>query len=117
MTLPVVRFPTFRTRTSLSMAICNGVPLGTVIAMVWGSGDGCGEADWFWTATLCAGRLPAKAQANRKIERTRRDIMHEETSGRREYVSATDLQASSKRLLPWHVCRRDGAAGGSGSSG
>src|SRR5580704_13787067 len=117
MTRPVIRSPTFRTRTSLSRAICNGVPLGTVIAMVWGSGDDCGEVDWFWKATICAGRLAAKAQANRKIERTRRDIMQEETPGRRGYVSATDLPASSKRLLPWHVCRRDGAAGGIGSSG
>jgi hypothetical protein len=57
--------------------------------MVWGSDDGCEEVDRFWKATICAGRLPAKAQANRKIERARRDIMQEETSGRRGYVSAT----------------------------
>src|ERR1700733_8309058 len=97
MTRPVIGSPTFRTRTSLSSAICNGVPLGTVIATVWDSDDGCWDAGCVWETAICTDRDPAKTQADKDIdiERTRRNTIQEETSAHRQYAFATDLQASS----------------------
>jgi hypothetical protein len=54
----------------------------------------CEEVGEGWEAAVCADRHRAKARAYKNIGRTQKDIF-QEASGRRQYVSATDLLALS----------------------